>query len=306
MPSSALERAPRQTLSQLRRLQRLAGRVIMRPLGADFQTQRTWTDGRDMEAVAGEFIKPNDRLSSFERIEIYNRQYWFRLIDVLYEDFPGLRAVLGDEQFSLLTRAYLAKYPSRSYTLRNLGRRLPQFLEEEPSWGNPHRRMAQDMARFEWAQVVAFDGPAKAPISPADLACGDPRRLRLSLQPYLTLLEIAYPLDKFSLALKKQSLRGEASNAMDEHSPARRASRVRRPRARRTFLAVHRHDNDIYYQRLEPAAYRILTALSGGVTLAEACRLAGAGATPLRLKNWFANWSALGWFCKPAGRSSDG
>ena len=48
-----------------------------------------------MRAAAAEFIKPNDRLSSFERLEIYNRQYWFRLLDCLYEDYPGLLSVLG-------------------------------------------------------------------------------------------------------------------------------------------------------------------------------------------------------------------
>jgi len=296
MRPSALESPTRgrQTLAQLRRLQRLTGRVIMRPLGADFQSQKNWIDGRGMNAVVSGFIKPNDRLSSFERIEIYNRQYWYRLIDSLYDDFPGLRAVLGDERFSLLTRAYLEKYPSRSFTLRNLGRNMPRFLQEEPHWGRPNLRMAQDMARFEWAKIVAFDGPALPPISPEDLAGRDPGRVRLALQPYVTLLELAYPLDKFSMAIKKQALRGEASNAMDEHSPAKRSGSVRRPAARRTFVAVHRFENDIYFRRLEPSAFRILTALAGGATLAEACR----DVTPRRLQRWFTNWSTLGWFCK--------
>jgi hypothetical protein len=44
-----------------------------------------------MHDVAAEFIKPNDRLSSFERLEIYNRQYWFRVLDCLYDDYPGPR-----------------------------------------------------------------------------------------------------------------------------------------------------------------------------------------------------------------------
>ena len=47
-------------------------------------------DGRNLRAEAAEFIKPNSRLSSFERLEIYNRQYWFRLLDCLYDDYPGL------------------------------------------------------------------------------------------------------------------------------------------------------------------------------------------------------------------------
>ena len=48
-----------------------------------------------MRAVASELIKPNDRLTSFERLEIYNRQYWFRILSGFAEDFPGLRAVSG-------------------------------------------------------------------------------------------------------------------------------------------------------------------------------------------------------------------
>ena len=74
------------------------------------------------EIVVAEFIKPNDRLTSFERLEIYNRQYWFRLRDCFYDDYPGLRAVLGDGQFERLADAYLSKNPSQSFTLRNLGR----------------------------------------------------------------------------------------------------------------------------------------------------------------------------------------
>ena len=110
-PKRPIGNRRRQTLGELRQLQRLAGSAIFRSLGQDDRMQSTWVDGRDMHAVVGEFIQPNDRLTSFERLEIYNRQYWFRLIDGLYEDYPGLLAVLGNARFSRLTRAYIAKYP---------------------------------------------------------------------------------------------------------------------------------------------------------------------------------------------------
>jgi len=44
-------------------------------------------------------VKPNDRLTAPERLEIYNRSTGsgFRFS---YEDFPGLRAVLGDRRFT--------------------------------------------------------------------------------------------------------------------------------------------------------------------------------------------------------------
>ena len=154
-------RAPRRlrTDADLRALQRLMTHALVQPLtpdddlapelaarhaakrkGGRGSVPREFRGGAqaDMAAVAAEFIKPNDRLTSFERLQIYARSYWFRLIDCVYDDSPGLRAVLGEETFSALVRAYLAKYPSRSFSLRNLCARLPRFIAEEPRWTAPH------------------------------------------------------------------------------------------------------------------------------------------------------------------------
>jgi|GEM_PF-98834 len=294
----------RQTLAELRALQRLAGSAIMRPLDEDFRMQQTWSDDRDTASVIATFIKPNDRLTSFERLEIYNRQYWFRLIDCMYDDFPGLLAIVGTEAFSRLSRAYIAKYPSRSFSLRNLGSHLIEFLDASPHWAAPNQKMAQDMARFEWAQIVAFDGPGEPPITPADLAGRDPSRLRLRIQPYLAILELAYPLDVFTLALKKKGLRNEASNAIEENRHAAKTRRVSLPRPKTTYIAVHRLDNDLYFKRLDPAAYKLLTALRDGRTLAQACELIAGEATPKKIGAWFANWTTLGWFCKAPSRKT--
>jgi len=110
-------RAPRrlQTTGDLRVLQRLMAHALVRPL-APKHRQPPWIDGRPMEEVAAEFIRPNDRLTALERLEIYHRMYWFRLIDCATDDCPGLRSVLGARRFERLVRAYLAKYPSRSFT----------------------------------------------------------------------------------------------------------------------------------------------------------------------------------------------
>src|SRR6266478_6502467 len=103
--------------SQLKRLQDVMATALFRPLTEGDRMQPQWIDNRGTSEVAESFIKPNDRLSSFERLEIYNRVYWFRVLDCLYDDYPGLRAVLGGPKFIKLITAYLAKYPSVSFTL---------------------------------------------------------------------------------------------------------------------------------------------------------------------------------------------
>src|SRR5271155_3339897 len=145
-------------------LQRRMARAVMAPLTPAERMRPVAANGRSMRAIAASFIKPNDRLNSFERLEIYNRQYWYRIKDCFYEDYPGLRAVLGERSFERLACAYLTQHPSQSFTLRNLGRWLVGFLQAEPRWIMPLNHPALDMARLEWAHIEAFDNEAKPPL----------------------------------------------------------------------------------------------------------------------------------------------
>ncbi len=293
--------------AELKELQRVMAGALFRPLTPQWGMQKRWTDGTLMKSVAAEFIKPNDRLTSFERLEIYNRQYWFRVLDCLYDDYPGLRAIVGERKFMKLAKAYLTRYQSDSYTLRDLGNRLEQFLREEPDWSAPKEALARDMARFEWAQVVAFDGPSKPALTPDDILDTPPSKLTLGLQPYLSLLELDFAVDDFLIAVKKQEsdvLRGEASNAKDGAPKKRnRRKRVRYPKREKVYLAVHRHDNVLYYKRLEEEEHAILKSLDRGVTVENACVEAVTASRrinvdwPVQIRQWFDSWSTLGWFC---------
>ena len=67
-------------------LQRAIARAVMQPLTSSERMRRSAPDGSSMSAYTARFIKPNDRLTSLERLEIYNRQYWFRLLSSMVED----------------------------------------------------------------------------------------------------------------------------------------------------------------------------------------------------------------------------
>ena len=298
---------------KLEEVQRVVASLVMRPLTEGDEMQAVWVDGRATAEIAEAVIAPNDRLTSFERIEIYNKQYWYRLRDCFGDDFPGLRAVLGDKKFDVLADAYLRECPSRSFSLRNLGQFLVGFLEGRGELTAPYSDLALDMAKFEWAQVVAFDGPGFAALSGVDLGRvgRSGGKAGLYLQPYVQLLELRYPLDDFLLALKKKNaaMRGEASNAVEEGVERAKLKGVRRPRAKRVWLVVHRYQNSLYYKRVEREAYETLAGLRDGKTLegALAGAIAKSGARGGRNRNWagviqgwFEIWTRLGWFYSPA------
>ena len=286
-------------------------RAVMTPLAPGYRMRRQAPGGGSMRRYAATFIKPNERLTSFERLEIYNRQYWFRVLTCMADDFPGLRALLGEKRFDRLSEAYLAECPSRSFTLRNLGSRLPEWIEKNPRFVRPHARAALDMARLEWAQVVAFDGPRETPLQPQDLAEAFDPRMKLRLQPYITLLALHFPVDDLVLEVNRDSEDGEAaSNAVSGRRARASVRRFRKLKPQSIFLAVHRNDDSVYFRRLEPEAYGLLAALRDGRSIAGA--VAGAfrksampaGERAETVREWFELWSALGWFCRPSPRGS--
>jgi hypothetical protein len=267
--------------------------------------QRVAANGRPMRAVAAEFIKPNDRLTSFERLEIYNRQYWFRVLSSFAEDFPGLRAVLGGRRFDAVAQAYVKDCPSRSFTLRNLGSRLESWLRRRPAWAGSRQALAIDMVRLEWADIEAFDGKAEPALKPEDLAGVDASRLRLRLQPYIQLLHLRYPVDDLLLAVRNDDDTEFASNAFTERRKRKRVLAVARLKPSPIFLAVHRLDDSVYFRRLEQDELLILSNLREGKRLNHAIESAlrrssvDAANRPLTVERWFHSWAALGWFCRP-------
>ena len=164
-------------------IQRSMFNAVRQPLTAAEGMRRQSTDGRSMNGIAEKIIKPNDRLTSFERLEIYNRQYWFRVLGALSEDFEGLRLIIGDRVFEKLSIAYLRDCPSRSFTLRNLGSGLESWLRSHTEFVKGVEEIAIDMVRLEWAEIESFDEAAKPKQTEADLATLGPDP-QFSLQPH--------------------------------------------------------------------------------------------------------------------------
>jgi hypothetical protein len=162
------------------------------------------------------------------------------------------------------------------------------------------------MVRLEWAEIEAFDAAAEPALTSQDVLPGD-SDLKFRLQPYLQLLRLRYPVDELLVAIRQNSFNSAmASNAVANGHRRTGTRKVTRQKPESIFLAVHRVDDSVYFKRLEPAAFAFLDGLRNGKSLLEA-----AGPAFQRselpeskllsaLQNWFANWSSLGWFCRPA------
>src|SRR5262245_18231957 len=281
----------------LEKLQREVFDVIRQPLTASERMRKHTLDGRSTKEMVEKIIKPNDRLTSVERLEIYNRVYWFRILSSLADDFPGLRAVVGQQSFDKLITAYLTELPSESFTLRNLGSRLEAWLRKNPKFA-PKTDLALDMVRLEWADIDVFDSAELPKLTEHDLQNlgEDPV---LHLQPYLRLLDLSYPVDDLLLEVRRQNEASEAdsdtaSNIVTMEHTAKQIKRVSLPKRKKTHLAVHRQENEVYFKRLQPEAFALLVALQEGKHLSEAIAASVDWTSQkveyitVRLHDWFA------------------
>jgi hypothetical protein len=296
----------------LEQLQRAVFDVVRQPLTEDERMREQTLDGRSTKAIAEEIVKPNDRLTSVERLEIYNRVYWFRLLSSLADDFPGLRAVIGQEAFDKVLLGYLTEMPSVSYTLRDLGSRLESWLRAHPDVISSNERMALDVVRLEWADIEAFDAAEYPVLSQTELA-GLGEDPVFHLQPYLQLLDLAYPVDELLLKVREtEDPETDISSnvVMMDHSDDASREQIPLPKGKKIFLAVHRQENMVYFKRLKPEGFALLRAMQQGQPLSQAIETSvnWSGKKLERvmeqLHDWFANWSQLGWFCHPPEKKS--
>ncbi len=231
-------------------------------------------------------------LDGVERLEIYARAYYARLVECMEAEFPILARAVGDELFREFAVGYLECYPSRSYTLNHLGARFSDYLAETipvDDADSPSPAFLVDLARLEWTFGEVFDGPGveRTPLlQPDQLARLEPddwAEMRLLPVPCLRVLRLDYPVHDYYRALRA-----------DTDSPP--------PPPRETWLAVTRRDYVVRHYPLVPMQYALLDAILHGASVGQAIESAVtlAEASPeqmaANLREWFRFWTAESFF----------
>ncbi len=230
-------------------------------------------------------VRPSRTLCAAERVAIYARMYFARLHDALVEDYPALYRLLGAEEFERLARRYLTAHPSRSYTLNDLGKGLPEFLSGKVRI--PRRALLRDVARLERSISEVFDAEERPPLKPEDFRAFPPERwetARLTLIPAFRLHAFDHPVNALVTA-------------------ARKGLPLPPRKRRRSWVAVYRKAYRVWRMDLSRFHYEILRRIDGGAPFGEAIAhaLQQERGDPAQLEKeifrGFQEWSNEGFFC---------
>lgn len=264
-------------MSNLDELQREFFRALLLPLRGSSRISTELSpsaEGHSPEffRIADEIIKPGPSLTSAERLELYHRQYWFRILDSLAEDFPVLRRMAGDEVFWELVEAYLLERPSRSFTLRHLGEAFADFISVSQLLDESRQSWFGSIARIEYAFMECFESAQGALPEADDLADAV-----IELQEHVQLLHLPVPADlcwewpDFSPA---SSLELQAVDVAVWREPSGRSRQ----------------------ERIEAAEMPLLVRLKMGIRLdALFASLPEPVPTEEEITHWFAKWHGHRW-----------
>jgi hypothetical protein len=221
-------------------------------------------------AKAGELMAGGENLSPAERLELYHRQYWFRVLESVAEDFPHLRRMAGEEKFWEMLEAYLRTYPSGSFTLRHLGRSMARFIAGWDGLDETRRRWFTALAELEYAAMEVFEAEEREPLAAEQLGSAE-----LELQPHVRLIEIPVPADRCMSAAKFAPEVGTETA---------------------TRLAVWRGPKGAHQVRLDAVEFVLLERLRKGGKLEELfAEPVNPEPAPEEVQRWFSEWQSRGW-----------
>jgi hypothetical protein len=222
------------------------------------------------------WIAADSEAAAAQRLDVYANMYFFRLLDVLREDYPNLIKLVGDDAFHNLVTGYLLAHPSDNPSLRWVGRHLPDYLRGD-ELGRRHPA-APALARLEWARGEAFDVEDAPVATAADLTAAAPEAwsaMRIRMQPSLRLVELDHQVLPLWLWLE----RGEGERP---EAPAGAAHAV-----------IWRRGFRVYHRSAARSEVDCLQALASGATFARMCEALWQHAgddTPRLAVGYLRNW----------------
>lgn len=285
----------------LKNLQQWFASIITRPIDDDNRMNPISPQGQPMEKEAANYIVPSPTLNPDQRIELYNQQYWWRILNTLQEAYPLLLRLFGYHAFNnSIAFPYVMSYPSIHWSLNYIGERLPRWIEE--SYHAEDKRLVLHAAQIDCAYTQSFLAAQKPSLSLENLTEIDEASgvssQKLTLQPHVHDFKLPYDLFQFRMEMLNQDPDYWLENDFPalEHLPEGQFLH---------FILFRTRRNQISFETLESSEAQLLTRLAQGATLDELCDWLGQHDptsqlvmdASQKLHLWFQRWSAYQWLC---------
>lgn len=275
----------------LKEAQQWMASIIVRPIDMQNNMHPISPTGNRMEEEAMHYIAPSWSLKPHQRIELYNQQYWWRLLNVLHDMFPLVVRLFGYADFNqTIGFPYLVKYPPKHWSLNALGENFCRWVLEE--YPHDDRQLIYDAAAIDWGYDRSFIAAALPPLSikeGCDLS--SIATSKFFLQPWLFFFEFSYDLFKFR-------------DELLEHTPDAWIDMDFPPldKGKKHFALCRAPSGHIIWSEISEGEFLLLNRFKKGASITDACKWLEKQNSEIvqqaleQIQMWFHQWVARGWF----------
>lgn len=279
--------------SYLQSTQEWFASIITQPLGKKEKIRTKTPHGTLIAEEAGKYIVPSPTLRPHQRMQIYNQQYWWRLLNTLHANYPLVTRLFGCPAFNeKIGIPYLLKYPPNHWSINLIGKQLPKWIME--SYKERDRSLVLNSAYLDWAFMDSFIALQQPALDLSQMIKDNPDDLLTTtfyLQSHITLFNWDYDLFTFRENFLKQGL-----NYWVEHRfPAL-------SRGKPYYCILFRNaNNHLAWREITQGEFLLLQRFKLGSSMADACDYIESQETSLyehvaeNLQQWLQGWTQAGW-----------
>lgn len=278
----------------LKNLQEWFSSIIVRPLGDNSVMNPISPKGSPMELESTSYISPSPTLKSHERIQIYNQQYWWRLLSTLHETFPLATRLLGYYEFNQkVGYPCVEKYCPDDWSLNHFGDKLPKWVKED--YQGPHKLLMEGAVDVDYAYNECFFAGELKPIDLMAAAKeeGDSTAFskKIYLQSHVFLFEFPYHFFLF----REKMLEKDPDYWVKRKLP-------KLSKDKQHYFVLYRNQYlNISWAEVNQYEYQLLKRFKEGDTIENVCEWLEAQdvkfveAASEKLHLWFQSWTIHRW-----------
>jgi hypothetical protein len=244
---------------------------------------------------ACQYIAPSAKMRPHQRIQIYNQQYWWRLLNTMQTNFPFLTRLFGYQAFNKeIAIPYLLHYPPSSWMLSFIGQKLPLWLKN--NYKKSDLPLIQNAARLDCAFTASFIAPQHPLLDLSSLSQGEGPEAFLTCHFYLQPHVQLFKFDSNLFAFREEFLAKDVDYWMKHRFP-----KLPKVKGVTCHYALYRTLNHkIAYREISQGEYFLLDLFKGGITIEKACEVVEEQETSLyeyvatHLQQWLIDWTRIG------------
>ena len=231
------------------------------------------------------YITSTPALKAYERMEIYNQQYWYRLLTIMQEEFPVLRHLMGIEAFNSLVEKYLGEFPSESHFLSELHDKFIPFIETYFDFEAD--TMLLEAAKYDSALSNSFEAKEQNPLDPQTLSENEQLNLSdstLTLQDHSYIFELNYDFQTYRDLVEDDEEEVIFPNL----------------ETKKHHVLIYRENNVVVQEAITSTQFKLLELFKNGSSINDALSELESEFSESDLENlqvWFSEWISKRLFC---------